>query len=168
MSTIDLPVFKRHLQLTRTVDDAALQDVLDAAEQWVTDNYGPLLGGTADIAVHQTAAGALVLPTPGLTAVTAVTDPTGTPVTVRSSQVNLAAGIVYPPYRRAGAWTVTATRAGSTIPADALLATLIIGKQLWDAQRVTGAPDAPGPPTGFAIPNRARELLDGQRVPATA
>jgi hypothetical protein len=185
MSAIQLDEFKAHLNLSRSVDDAEVQRVLDAAETWVGDYIGRPLAGASRTYTARAIGGMLVLPVIGLQSVDSITDPYGASWTFQPWQVDLGAGTVvlwhggsrHDVARSAGIWTVAATSA-SYLPADVKLATLIIGKHLWETQRMAqarpgfnGTPGQPGEvpvPAGFAIPNRARDLLSGHWLPGLA
>lgn len=158
---------KRHLGKTATVDDDELQDMLDAATERVQSLIGTSFDAVAvteRVAVHggtvvlsrRPAAGSVTLNGGGITGFT----------------VNAAAGLLYDVYP-GGAYPVTATytAAASTVPASVQLATAIIAAHLWETQRGPAGPvggplqepgsDQPfGNGAGFAIPNRAKELLD--------
>lgn len=185
MRVVDLADFKRHLNKTSpsTTDDEELQVVLDAASKWV-ERYidTPLGGGSATYTAYADNY-RLVLPVSRLASVTAITDPFGVDVPVASCYVDLSAGIVILPYtihlqgylqyRQNGAWIVSVTLA-STVDADVKLAILIIAAHLWSTQRGAGttpraAQEALGPPqAGYAVPNRAIELLSGRVLPGIA
>lgn len=170
MSAVPLAKLKQHVNITNDRDDAELQDTLDAAEAWVAGYIGSSFGiAQRTLTAHQSGRN-LVLPAVRLGSVVSVTDPDGQPLELGPSvEVNLLSGIVRPPYRRSGPWTVEATFPES-IDADLQLAVCIIAKHLWETQRVAGQPEGgrPGfsgaaqtaPSPGYAIPNRARTLLE--------
>jgi hypothetical protein len=171
---ISLTDLKAHLGITSNRDDGELQEMLDAAEAWTSRHIGlPVGAATHDFRVYSDST-QLLLPATGLSGDVTVTDPTGAAVT--GASVDLAAGIVRVPYRRSGTWTVTLTRpAGTGLEPDLRLAVLIIAAHLWETQRGPAPagpladPDAvPAFGAGFAIPNRAQDLLSGFRLPATA
>lgn len=181
MSAIPLSEFKAHLNITRTADDAEIQRVLDAAESWANHYTGGRLGGgTATFTARSAGGSVLVLPALGLASVTGITDPLGvTTVLLNGADHDLRAGIIALPYRLRGTWTVTVTFP-TEIPADLKLAVLIVGKHLWETQRLAGQSEGarPGfgsgtnqaatPPMGFAVPSRALELAAPYWAPGTA
>lgn len=148
---------------------AQLQDALDAAAEWVTAQVG-VRGGSPVLKVRATPGGTLVLPLTGLASVDEVRDPDGAAVT--PTDVDEAAGLVWLPTMRAGAYTVTVTTAASARVDEA---TLHIAKHLWETRRGKVATQFAGgeagdtaPFMGFAIPRRAVELLSGIAAPGFA
>jgi hypothetical protein len=74
-----------------------------------------------------------------------------------------------------GTYTVTYTSGRADLPAAIRLAVLVIAEHLWETQRgaapvgpLSGDDTFPTPGLGFAIPNRALELLAPYRRPAVA
>jgi hypothetical protein len=185
MSAIALADLKAHVNIPsgQTGNDAEMQGFLNAAERKVTGLTG-ITPGAATGTWHVYPVGRrLILPATYLTGITSVTDPDGLTVTVDAAHLNLAAGIIELPYahhyrfphRRA--WTVVGTLDGA-VHDDLRLAVLIIAAHLWQTQRVAGqgearvpgfgsggAGAAPGVSVGYAIPNRAAELLETYRMP---
>lgn len=147
---------------------AQLQDALDAATEWVTAQVG-VRGGSPVLTVRAKR-GVLVLPLTGVASVDSVLDPDD--VAVTPSDVDAAAGIVWLPTMRAGAYTVTVTTAASARVDEA---TLHIAKHLWETRRGKVATQFAGgeagdtaPFMGYAIPRRAVELLSGIAAPGFA
>lgn len=177
MSAVPLPDLKKHLGITHTRDDDELQQTLDAAESWAAKYIGvEALGvGGRTLKVHPNGRN-LVLPVTHLASVTSLTDPDGVEATFDADDdVNLLSGIVTVPYLRRGAWTVVATFP-TDIPADVRFGVLVIAEHLWQTQRVSGqtenrppgfgggAASTPnGGSTGYAIPNRAKTMLQPHR-----
>lgn len=178
MSAISLDEFKAHLNITRDKDDAELARVLDAAESWVNSYTGGRLGGgLRTVSARSVGGTCLVLPALRFTAVTELVDPAGRTVVPAAGSVDAAAGIVELPHRMRGIWRAVVQYADE-VPADLRLAAMIIGRHLWETQRQAGSPEGgrPGfgyyneagvPVVGFAIPNRAVELLAPYYVPVT-
>lgn len=180
LSLVSLAEFKTHLNITATTSDDELRDTLTAAtaaaEGWcnraltrrsVTETYD---GGT-----H-----ALRLRTPVALSVTTVTENS---VTVASTGWQLDSGVVLrrlsgtsPSTWTAGVGVVSVTYATGVQGRDLDIArrgVLGIGKHLWDTQR--GAmrigprdDDQWVPGMGFAIPNRASQLLALIALPGAA
>lgn len=177
MSAIHLSEFKEHLNITGATNDGELQEILDAAEGWVRQFIGVELGAGSRTFRVRSNTGALVLSADDLAGITSVTDGEGVAVAVDDYDADLDAGIVYVPRRYRGTWTVVATF-DMAIPADVRLATLIIGAHLWETQRgAAPSPIAMQDPVGdaqgyagmgYAIPNRARALLEPHARPAIA
>ncbi len=180
MSAIPLSEFKAHLNVTRTNDDAEIQRVLDAAELWANHHTaGRLGGGEATFTARALTGSVLILPAARLASLVSLTDPFGNVAVMTGlEEHDLQAGIIALPYKLKGTWTVVATY-DEEIPADLKLAVLIVGKHLWETQRVAGQPEqarpgfaAPGqvagPPLGFAVPRRALELAAPYWLPGTA
>ena len=173
MSVIPLAELKQQLNGISDADDAELQRTLDAAEKHVAltcRGFGA--GSNATLRAHLSGA-QLGLPATRLSQATAVRDPDGRPVQLRSGATNLLAGIVRVPYRRPGAWEVDVSTADA-VPPDLRLAVLIIAAHLWETQRVPGAgpgfgqPAATRPGAAWAIPNRAATLMAPYLLPVIA
>lgn len=179
MSTIPLAEFKSHLNITRATDDAELGRILDAAEAWVNHyTCGQLGGGARTVTARSLGGTFLVLPAARFSALLALADPAGNAVTPRAGSIDLLAGVIELPYCARGIWSATVEYA-TDVPADLRLAALVIGRHLWETQRQAGQPEGgrPGfgsyneigvPIVGFAIPNRAVELLAPYYLPGLA
>jgi hypothetical protein len=168
VSLVDL---KSHLNMTSTSDDDELQLVLDAAERVVEEIAGPrspdtvtetvtVVGGTAILSRRPTGP---VLS--GGIAVGGVVDGPAGLVTGLGGNYGLAT-------RRL---TVTYPVGSDDVPPEVFMACLIIAAHLWETQRgaapvgpLSGDDAFPTPGLGFAIPNRALELLAPYRRPAVA
>lgn len=160
--------------LNRTVGaDAELQTYLDAAITHVEARCGSLTAHTNVVSVKSAGGTTLVLPETRVSNVTAVTDPGLQVVPLVDVTVYSQAGLLGVPVGYAGTWTVAATY-GVAVPADLRLAILIIAGHLWETQRVTtpGGPpgfapgEAPvGASPGYAIPNRAADLMRPYIIP---
>lgn len=145
-----------------------LQDALDAAAEWVESVAG-VRGGSPVLKVRAKRS-ILILPLTNVASVDEVLDPDG--VAVTPSDVDEAAGLVWLPTWRAGAYTVTVTTDASDRVDEA---TRIIAKHLWDTRRGKVASGFGGgdagdvqPFMGYAIPRRAVELLSGVAAPGFA
>jgi hypothetical protein len=154
-------------------DDDELAGRLDAAIALVEGIVGPIVPATVtethrrqfgeSLLLRRSPAlditGVIVRPYPGTVAEVPVLadyelDPDGT--------VRLATG-----YRHAGDITITYTVGRQDVPADIHEAILVVAGHLWETQRGT-APSAlalqgedvgPTPGLGYALPNRAKDLL---------
>lgn len=179
MPAVTLEQFKAHLNksLNDTSQDDELEMTLGGAEslaerivggpltnRGVTEDVYPVSGGTALLLTYRPVLNVISISTAG--------------TTVGTSDVYVAPGRVlrrrngygFSPYS-SSPYTVTYTAGlGVTAPPAVQLAVLIIGSHLWDTQRgnATGNPgreDEYGtsstvtPGYGYAVPNRALELL---------
>lgn len=163
-----VPDLRRHLNKTTNADDAELQVMLDAAAEVVQALIGTsfdVVAVTERVAVH---GGTVLL---SRRPVVGAVSFNGSPVD--EGQINRAAGVIYTADPYPVAASVTYSTGSGVVPASVKLATLIIAAHLWETQRMPGQsadsrpagfggadgiPDAT-PFSGFAIPNRAQELL---------
>jgi len=165
--------FKRHQNITTSTDDAELSDILAAAVEVTEGIVGPLRGRSVTETHRRVASDVVILrhrPVLSLDAVAqrayAGWEPVGQlladfDVDPDAGLLRLASG-----YPIRGDITVTYTAGFDTVPQAVWLATLIIGAHLWETQRgsqplpLQGSdPDVLPSGAGFAIPNRAAELL---------
>lgn len=168
MPVVSLAEVKRHLQMSpgSGPDDDELTFTAEAAAGIVEGFVGPLSAVTvtetfpSDRYRHLSPQQFLLRRAP-VTAVTAVTGLSGW-------RADLAAGIVYPQgCVPSGPVSVTYTAGLDPVPAAVRLAVLIVTAHLWETQRGSGSPLAPDgvtPGVGFAVPNRAQELLAPWRL----
>jgi uncharacterized phiE125 gp8 family phage protein len=179
-----LPVadLKIHLNLPDrgTADDDELREVLDAAVEVVENLIGPLGVSTVTEIHRGVSSDMLVLrrmPIGELTAVSArYATGVATPLDLVDFELDAATGIlrVVTGARFWGTFVVEYTTGRAAMPAAVRLAILIVAAHLWETQRMPGQsrdslpagfggadgiPDATLPSRGFAIPNRAQELL---------
>lgn len=165
MMFADLSDLKAHLNYpaSKSRDDAELQLMLDAAADVVT----ALVGGYSGAVVSEVFAvrGGTVFLNAVPSGTVTVTNDYGSPVTGFSVRpaARLLVGVAAEGYV-----TVSYDADGGFIPHAVKLATLIIAGHLWETQRGTSPSqlglqqaDESGfiPGRGFAIPDRARELL---------
>lgn len=164
---VSIAELKAHMHFSPTgPEEDRLQEHLDAALEWVEARVGLLSGVGRDYSVY--AAGRyVVLPVTHLTGDVTVTDPNGNTVTPRS--LDRLAGIVEVSGAVRGDWTVNASTRehGKAVK----LAVMIIASHLWETQRgrdagaprsamlAAGGMDVTPTGSGYAIPNRARDLL---------
>lgn len=159
---------KAHVNILTTTHDAELQDMLDAAVEVVEGYVGPLDGGSVTETHYAPARGLpIVLRQVPVVAVTSVSSSVGTTYTSSDYVLDGAAGLLRAPYGWAGDVTVAYTTGRTSLPASIRLAILIVAAHLWETQMGGGnaVPPYPGAdvdgavPAGFAVPNRAMELL---------
>lgn len=173
--------FVAHLNMGDEAGDNTneLNLMLEAATDVVENEVGPLLPREVTSTVHARS-GALFLPSWPVLSVDTMTDPAGLPVDVDG--VGLGSGLVTLTNARLssyGAYTVTYTAGWDPVPAALRLAVLIVAKHLWETQRPSGG-SVPGrfgaeqfevtqvSGKGFAIPNRAMELMAPYMQPSVA
>ncbi len=151
-----------NLNLSSTANDGELALMLDAAEDVVRSLIGSQFPGVSVTERVVSVGGTVIL------SGRSVDDVQLNGGAVDGFTVNRAAGLLYDVPHTAGPLTATYTTGGGGVPAAITLATLIIAAHLWETQRGNaGGPvaaenaDAFGPPpvAGYAIPNRARDLL---------
>lgn len=180
MSVVTLEDFAKHLRRPAftTADDESLraQQHLTAAEAVVASRCGLVGDGEQQHVVYPSGR-QLVLPVWGRDLrVVAVLDPDGRPVGVDPVTSRLHAGVVGVGVTRPGPWSVTvSTGDGSSWPEELRLAALIIAAHLWETQQGRSArpqafPGADERPSGmgYAIPNRAAELMAAHTLPTVA
>jgi hypothetical protein len=151
----------QNMSADRTTDDAELGQMLAAATEHVVAMVGDLTVSSVTETVRVVGGTAILSRRP--------TGPVlsgGQPV---GGVVDPGAGLVTNLGYHHGRWrppTITVTYpVSSDVPASVALAVLIIAAHLWETQRGAGPTALQGDDTtatvglGFAIPNRARELL---------
>jgi hypothetical protein len=158
---------KAHLNKTTTAADGELTLMLDAAEDVVRS----LVGSFAPVTVTERVAvtGGTVLLSRVPTGAVTLTDADGTAVTgfVTSAE----ARVLYEVATWRSHLTASYPAGAGAVPPAVTLATVIIAAHLWETQRGTSPsalalqqPDAdPGAfvgSAGYAIPSRAKELLE--------
>ncbi|MGH3094570.1 MAG: hypothetical protein ACRDMV_01050 [Streptosporangiales bacterium] len=165
---VDLQGFKEHLNLTGTGNDTELQRNLDAAVGLVEGDCGPLEPQTFTEVVHS-GDGKVLLQHWPVVEVTDAALSTGAVSRDTSSDVDHGQhdiGLV--DLGATGTWTVTYEAGRGEAYPDLEMAVYLIGEQLWRSQRgqsvrpgigTSGQPDSSTVPTGFAIPNKAKELM---------
>jgi len=172
---------KTHLDITSTKNDDELQDHLDSAVEMVEGIVGPIGEPTTVTETHyNVSSDVLVLrrmPVAALTSVSSRYGATTTPLTLGDYELDPATGLVRVAngYGFYGTYTVSYTAGRAAMPASIWMACLIIAAHLWETQR-GAAPAGPlatddsfaSPGLGFAIPNRALELLAPYRRPVIA
>ncbi|WP_142121512.1 hypothetical protein [Rarobacter faecitabidus] len=164
--------FADYLKVAAWADDAsngpALDEALNSAISWCEGAVGPL--GVDEVTYRVEPRGSsLLLPAFDLQEVVSVVSPSGVEVTPTS--VRLAAAIVTLSSVEAGAYAVTVRP--RVLPADSMrLAIKLVGSQLFTPRRgagkqagaITPVADTSGK-TGFAIPNRAAEIVAPYLLP---
>jgi hypothetical protein len=169
---------KEHLNITSSTHDEELRGWIEATTHCVEWFVGPVVQRTVTEVHSATVSAAVALRQTPVIAVTGV-EPvltSGTTYEVAEFDVDPATGVVtlltgapiYGPLR----WTYTAGR--TVIPANILGAARIILQHLWRTQQGPSRPQLgvgdfdvtePIPGLGYAVPNRALQLLDPHRLP---
>ena len=175
MSLPTLADLKAHLDKTTNTDDVELSEMLEAAVDVVEGIVGPVTAKTVT-ETHTSSSGVLVLnrvPVAGLVSVAQY----GAAQDLALFHADPDSGILsrVDGYGFAGPVTVTYSVGRPNVPAAIRLAVLIIAAHLWETQRgntgggpIAAEAEAFGAPSiaGYAIPNRARDLL-ARYVPTT-
>ena len=188
MSLPTVDDLRRHANMTSTADDAELQDHLDAAVEIVEGLIGPIDAPATVTETHyNTSSDVLVLkrmPVGALVSVSSRVGASTTALTLADYELDAASGLlrVASGARFYGSYTVSYTSGRDALPASIHLAVLIIAAHLWETQRMPGmgdsvqpgfggadgVPDAGSLGRGYAIPNRAQELLRPYMLPSVA
>lgn len=173
MAAVDLPELKRWMRRTAqdTSDDQDLQQVLSAAQEVVDHRTGGHVDPDTPLRVYPTPRGVLILPLAGLPGILEISNPRGVVVDHTRFTVDLEAGLIdlgVSGQLASGAWTVSLDAGEGKPPLN--VAVKIIAEHLWGTRRGSGnsgdarsraqvrGDDTPAP-IGFAVPNRAAELI---------
>lgn len=173
---VSLRDIKDQTNITNTVSDEELRSYLESATGVIERHLGQAVVKRSYTEEHQIGRGCLVLNWTPVVAVTALSLVDGT-FTWNVNDLHVTpAGVVSAPLKTApyGHVTVTYTAGMAIVPEEYGLAARIIVQHLWETQRGTsGGPRAGGlgdtlmsnsggfSGKGYAIPNRALELLGG-------
>ena len=180
MSLPTVTDLKLHINVTSADDDGELADMLDAAVDVVEGIIGPLTARSVTETHRNVSSDVLVLrrmPAAELVSVSSRYGSVLTALTLEDFDLDADTGLL----RRAdggwmvGSFTVSYSVGRPTVPAAVRLAILVIAGHLFETQRMPGfqsadslpagfggldgVPDARLPGLGYAIPNRAQELL---------
>lgn len=187
MSLPTVDDLKIHANITTDTHDTELGDMLDAAVEVVEGIVGPVGEGTVTETHWNVSSGVLVLrqhPASALVSVSSRVGATTTALMLADYELDPATGIV----RLAngsgfyGTFVVSYSTGRAVVPAAIRLAILIVAAHLWETQAMPGMegivqpgfggadgiPDAGSVGRGFAIPNRAQELLRPFALPVIA
>ena len=174
---VSLEDVKKQLNMTATTDDEELRRFLEAATQVVERHVGRAVV-RREITEERLADGCLILNWPPVLSVSSVSRVDGSATWAPADLHTTSSGIVRSLNGVAltGLVAATYTAGMAIIPANYALAAMIIVQHLWQTQRGTaGSPGVGGLETpgagftsfGYAIPNRAMELL-GPSMPNMA
>jgi uncharacterized phiE125 gp8 family phage protein len=178
---------KAHLNVSTTSDDGELADMLDAAVDVVEDIVGPITSKTITETHYGLSSDVLLLrrmPVVDLLSVRSGYGAAIVDLTLADFDFDADTGIVR---LSSGAWfggnyRVTYSVGRPTVPAAVRLAILVIAGHLFETQRrpgftsdspagfggLDGVQDARPTSMGFAIPSRAKELLQPYMLTAIA
>ncbi len=173
MSLPTLSDLKAHLNSTTTTDDGELSDMLDAAVDVVEGIIGPVTARTVTETHRDVRGDVLVLrrmPVAGLVSIGSRSGGSVSPLPVEDFELDADAGLLRRAdgYGFAGSYTVSYSSGRPMVPPAVKLAVLIVAAHLWETQRgntpagpVAAEVDAgfAAPTAGYAIPNRAKDLL---------
>jgi uncharacterized phiE125 gp8 family phage protein len=176
---------KAHVNVSSTADDGELTDMLDAAVDVVEGIIGPITSQTVTETHYGLCSDVLVLrrmPVADLLSVGYRSGATTTDLLLTDYELDADTGLVRLTSggRFAGNYRVTYSVGRPSVPAAVRLAILIIAGHLWETQRGTapsalalqdpnaGFGDTASVGLGFAIPNRAQELLAPYSRPSIA
>lgn len=170
--------FKQHLNRAGSdiVDDAELRSYLVSATEWVERT----IGGPVAVTTYTEfvpVSGWWITPTyRPLVSVTSLTPQLGAALDSSAYTVDTLRNGVRLLWGAMTGWYTLVYRAGlAAIPERAKLAGLIVATHLWQVQNGGGGLPYPGddnasyvPGLGFAVPNRARQLLAPDTIPGIA
>jgi hypothetical protein len=165
---VTLDELKSHLNITANRDNAELDMVKGAAQDAVTHLIGPVLHRTVTETVWSRG-GIAVLSYAPVVSVTTLFYALTNPVT---ATLHTDAGVLSDVDFN-GALTAVYVAGRTVVPDAVRLATLIIAGHIWDLQRGTspsalqGEEPEPQMGLGYAIPNRATDLLAPYRLAPT-
>jgi hypothetical protein len=162
-----------NLASAQIADDEELWRKLLAATSRVEAEVGPMMPRTQVSVVRSSGRGNIVLPVWPVLSVTEVRDSGDTVLGSGTYDVDLRGGRVLIGSCVRQWWTVTYPVGRDPVPEDLWEATLVTAAHLWETQRgpiLTAAPMRGSgqavPARGFALPNRAAELMELYVVPA--
>lgn len=171
---------KAQLNITSSRDDDEIRGWLEAVTSLVEQYTGITVRQTftETHALSRLGARSLVLRHTPVVELTALEELSGAPIGVASLDVDLVTGVVRPVDGSclAGTLKATYTAGRAVIPAAVAKAASIILQHLWRAQRHAARGALPGggddysvsepiPGLGYAVPNRALQLMEPFRLP---
>lgn len=178
---VDMADFLSHLNMTDSEGGphaAELALTLEAATELVESHVGPMVARTVTLTAEPSERELLVDVYPVLS-VTTFTNSSGTSL---AAGAEVSGGVItrYPTVLGTGRHTIVYQAGRTPVPAALKLATLIVAKHLWETQRASGSlassgrfgatgPEmVPNTSMGFALPNRAAELMGPYMQPGIA
>lgn len=156
--------FKAHLNRTDIADDLELRTHLSAATDWVEDTIGGPVSPQSFTETHCDVVGTIVPRRRPLISVTSITPYLSTALTTDAYRVDTDLGIVVLRWSIGNEYAIVYRAGLSVIPERVKLGGLIVAAHLWETQNGfagrRNVDDLVQTGLGFAIPNRARELLE--------
>lgn len=156
---------KTQLNITNATNDSELTAMLQAAVELVGNFVGPLAPITTTRRVTTSFGGQVVLPDAPVVSVTTYATTDSSVIDTSKAYLDGAAGIVTG-LPGTTVLDITYTAGWGTVPEPVFYATLLIAAHLWETQRgarpvrpMSGEDPNINVGYGFAIPNRAAEML---------
>lgn len=166
-----LAEFKTHLNRGDATDDTELTFFLTAASQWVEYTIGGPLDVQAFTEIHWVSGATIVPRKRPVVSVTSITPDQGSALSSSSYFINAGTNTIEFRYGVTRNWHTLVYTAGlSSILDRQKLAGLEVARHLWLVQNGTAGRGFPEDDLmmtsmGFAVPRRAAELLQADRVP---
>lgn len=166
--------FKKHLNRTDLTDDAELRTYLESATDWVESAIGGPVSAQTFTERRFISGDTLAPRRQPLVSVTSITPEFGTALTSTSYTADTDLNMIIFRYPVQG-WHTLVYKAGLAVILERQkLAGLIMAEHLWQVQNGGGGMPFPGDADvprfgrGYAVPNRARELLAPDVGPVVA
>jgi hypothetical protein len=164
--------FKAHLNRTDIADDLELRTHLTAATDWVEDTIGGPVAPTSYTETHCDVTDSIVPRKRPLISVTSITPYLGTALSTDAYRADTDLGIIYLRWSTGHEYTLVYRAGLSVIQERVKLGGLIVAAHLWETQNGFAGrrniDEFSQTGLGFAVPNRARELLAHSTVGGVA
>jgi hypothetical protein len=164
--------FKAHLNRTDIADDLELRTHLTAATDWVEDTIGGPVAPTSYTETHCDVTDSIVPRKRPLISVTSITPYLGTALSTDAYRADTDLGIIYLRWSTGHEYTLVYRAGLSVIQERVKLGGLIVAAHLWETQNGFAGrrniDEFSQSGLGFAVPNRARELLAHSTVGGVA
>lgn len=166
-----LAEFKTHLNRSDTTDDTELTFFLTAASLWTEYAIGGPLDVQTFTEIHWVDGVCDIVPRKRpIVAITSITPDLGAVLASTSYFADPGTQTIHFRYAASPNWYTLIYTAGlSSIPERVKLAGLEVGRHLWEIQNGSAlrgrADDLVPTPFGFAVPRRAQEMLNPDRIP---
>jgi hypothetical protein len=167
--------FKKHLNRTDVGDDPELRTYLEAATDWVERRIGGPVSVQTFIELIPLSGWWIIPAYRPLVSVTSLTPELGAALDSSTYVVDALRGAIRIRWGASSGWHTLVYKAGlAVIPERVKLAGLIVAAHLWQVQNGGGGMPFPGDSDvpqfgqGFAVPNRAKELLSVDTIPGFA
>lgn len=164
--------FKLHLNRTDVADDLELRTHLTAATDWVEDTIGGPVSPTSFTETHCDVVDSIIPRRTPLISVTSITPYLGTALTTDTFRVDSDLGLIVLRWSTGYEYTLVYRAGLSVIQERVKLGGLIVAAHLWETQNGFAGrrniDEFTQSGLGFAVPNRARELLARSAVAGVA